>query len=122
VKIGLTAFFGALMVFAVGCGLPSLIGGMQVDVTKTAKGLNPPSKPDDIEILMLRPTRDYVELGTVSVHNCPLGDKARMHNALRAKTASLGADAVVLQNSGIYRDGDFYYLWATGAAIKYIQK
>ena len=114
-KFILTGFSCPLMMFFFGCG-------MDVDVTKTAKGFNVPTKPDEIEILMMRPTKDYIELGTVSVTDCPVSDTARMHNALRAKAAPLGSDAVVLLNSGIYKSGYVSYLWATGAAIKYTQK
>ncbi len=47
---------------------------------------------------------------------CEPTEVARMHNALRAKAAPLGADAVVLINSGIDENGK---LWATGAAVRY---
>lgn len=123
-KIILSALFFAFIMVAVGC--VDIEGGMQVDVIKTAKGFDSPSKPDDIEILMLRPTKDYVELGAVTVSSCPLGDKARLFNALRAKSAPLGADAVVLQSAVIYNVDvgrvKVPYLWATGAAIKYTKR
>ncbi|MFW6146465.1 MAG: hypothetical protein ACOC7R_03935 [Planctomycetota bacterium] len=90
--------------------------GMQVDVTKTGKGYHAPTRPADVEVLMLDPTRPYVELGTVSVLRCDPTEIARMHNALRAKAAPLGAHAVVLINSGVDEDDK---LWATGAAVRY---
>jgi hypothetical protein len=96
--------------------------GMKVDVTKTAKGFHAPTNPDDVEILMMRPAKPYVELGTVSVYDCNPSDTARMHNALRAKAAPLGANAVVLINSGIDVSGYAPVLWATGAAIRYSEE
>jgi len=93
--------------------------GMQVDVTKTGKGYQAPTRPADVDVLMLGPSRPYTELGAVSVLRCLPTDVARMHNALRAKAAPLGADAVILINSGIDANGD---LWATGAAIGYTDK
>lgn len=68
---------------------------------------------------MTRPDVDYVELATVSTTNWAPSETAKMHNLLRAKTAPLGAHAVVITNSGILRVGDRDVLWATGVAIKY---
>lgn len=98
----------------------SLLAGLSacatVDVTKTAKGYYEPTQADDIEILMTVPDRAYVELGTVTTSGWVASDTAKMHNALRSKTAPLGADAVILTDTG--RDGSGY-LWGNGVAIKY---
>jgi hypothetical protein len=91
-------------------------GCQTVDVTKTAKGFYEPTNPNDVEILMTRPTRPYVELATISTTGWFPSDTAKMHNALRAKSAPVGADAVILANSGIDING---YLWCTGVAVRY---
>ena len=96
----------------------SLAGCAEVYMTKTAKGFFPQTRPDDIEILMMKPDRPYIELASIATNNWKPGQIAKMHNALRAKAAPLGADAVVCFNSGIIGK----YLWATGAAIRYTDK
>lgn len=98
---------------------PILIGCATVDVTKTAKGFYSPTRADDVEILMSRPERKYVELGTVSTSNWSPKDTAKMHNAIRAKTAPLGADAVVITDSGIVVIRNSPSLWATGFALHF---
>jgi len=94
-------------------------GCATLDVTKTAKGFFSPTRPDDVEILMTLPPRAYVELATVSTTNWKPKETAKMHNAMRAKTAPLGAHAVVIMESGIihtrYRD----WMWSTGVALRY---
>lgn len=95
--------------FLIGCASP-------IDVTKTAKGSFKPSNPNEVEILQTRPDRAFIELASISAAKVPPKKTAKMHNALRAKSAPLGADAVIILNSGMDDDGE---LWATGVAIKY---
>lgn len=91
-----------------------------VDVTKTGKGAYAATNPNDIDVLTALPhDRGYEEIGTISTTKWRPGETAKMHNALRAKAAPLGANAVVLSNSGVDPQG---YLWATGAAIRYTDK
>jgi len=94
----------------------SVAGCAHVDVTKTAQGFHEPTRADDVEILMTKPDRKFIELGTISTSRWNARETAKMHNALRSKSAPLGANAVVLLNSGIDADG---YLWSTGVAIRY---
>lgn len=94
----------------------ALAGCATVDVTKTAKGYYEPTNPNDIEILMTRPERNYIEIATVSTSKWSQSETAKMHNALRAKCAPLGANAVILLNSGVTPQG---HLWSTGVAIRY---
>lgn len=89
-----------------------------VDVTKTSKGFYEATNPNDVEILMTRPDRSYEELGTVTVNNFEPQETAKMHNAIRAKSAPLGANAVILLQRGILPNGK---QWATGVAIHYKQ-
>lgn len=96
-----------------------LAGCATVDVTKTAKGYYEPTRPDDVEILMTRPDRPYMELATVSTTNWKPNQTAKMHNALRAKTAPLGANGVVLTDSGIIHSGNSNWLWSTGVALRF---
>lgn len=94
----------------------SLFGCATVDVTKTGKGYFPPSNPNNVDILMTVPPRSFVELGTVTVQNFKAQEEAKMHNAVRAKAAPLGANAVILQSQGINPNGQ---RWAIGVAIHY---
>jgi len=91
-------------------------GCASVTVTKTAKGYFSPTDPDEIEILVTVPNRNFIELATVTTKNWPTNDTAKMHNSLRAKCAPLGANAVILGSSGIDHNG---YFWASGVAIRY---
>src|SRR5208283_1000259 len=91
-----------------------------VDVTKTAKGFYNPTDPNEVEILMTGTDKPYVELGTVTVTGFAADETATMHNAIRAKAAELGANAVILKDQGMVR-GAFRVMkmWAIGAAIRY---
>jgi hypothetical protein len=109
---------GALSVFLVGA--IAVAGCATVDVTKTAKGFYPATRADDMEILMTRPNRDYVELATVSTTKWRPSETGKMHNALRAKTAPLGADAVIITGSGIVLGPyNSQWMWTTGVAVRY---
>lgn len=70
---------------------------------------------------MTLPSRDYQELGSVTVAGFKANQEAKMHNALRSKSAPLGAHAVVLTDRGFTPGGIFSgpRLWATGVAIRY---
>ena len=94
-------------------------GCAMVDVTKTAKGFFAPTRPDDVEILMTLPRRTYVELASVSTTNWNPAETAKMHNAMRAKTAPLGAHAVVIMESGIIRANNSNKMWSTGVALRF---
>lgn len=93
-------------------------GCATVDVTKTAKGFFPATTPDDVEILMTKASQDYLELATVSTTNWKPSETAKMHNAIRAKTAPMGANAVLITASGIGPE-DSDKMWTTGVAIRY---
>ena len=99
--------------------LVAMLGGCAtVDVTKTSKGVYEATNPNEVEILTVAPKdRQFIELATVSTTKWQPSETAKMHNALRAKSAPLGANAVVLLNSGV--DSYNNYLWATGTAIRY---
>lgn len=98
---------------AVGC-----VGG-RVDMTKTAKGALAPANPNEVEVLMTRPERKYQELGTFTATGYPAMESAKMHNALRNKAAPLGANAVIITDSGQIR-GEFgvQQLWVNGVAVR----
>ena len=111
-----------LSLFVVGIAMFLLAGCATVDITKTAKGYTAPTNPNEIEILMTVPgNRPYTELGSITVTGFAVDEEAKMHNALRAKAAPLGADAVILNSRGITPGGMFSSakIWATGVAIKY---
>lgn len=91
-------------------------GCATVDVTKTSKGFFEPTDPNEVDILMTVPDRRYTELATVTTRNWSTASTAKMHNALRSKCAPIGADAVILRDSGIDANG---YYWASGVAIHY---
>ena len=97
-----------------------LIGCSTVDVTKTSKGYDAPTNPNEVEILVTKPDRKFRELATLSVSGFSQKDTAKMHNALRSKAAPLGASAVVITASGLIPDGwGQYTQWANAVAVKW---
>ena len=96
-----------------------LVGCAEVDVTKTAKGFYDQTDPNEVEILKTRPAKPYEELGTVTATGFSPSESALMHNAIRAKSAALGATAVILTEEGIIRGSWGMRRWATGVAIRY---
>ena len=94
----------------------SLVGCATVDVTKTAKGFYDKTDPNEVQILKTRPERSYEELGTVTAVKFPPKETAKMHNAIRTKSAALGANAVILTEEGILPNAK---KWATGVAIRF---
>lgn len=73
-----------------------------VDVTKTATGYHEPTNPASVKILRTMPEYSFTELGTVDVTGFTPRDTAKMHNAIRAKAAPLGATAVILTDQSTY--------------------
>lgn len=105
--------------FAAGivCAFGVLLAGCtSVDVTKTSKGAFPATVAADVEILRTRPDRKYIELATITTAGHSPRDEAKMHNALRDKTAPLGANAVIIIESGLDANAN---LWSRGVAIRY---
>lgn len=97
-----------------------LSGCAVVDVTKTAKGFYNPTNPNDVQILKTVPQQKYIELGTVAVNGFQVSDTAKMHNAIRAKAAPLGANAVILTTDGMIPGAyGTATIWATGVAIRF---
>jgi hypothetical protein len=96
-----------------------LFGCASVDVTKTAIGFHEPTDANLVEILKTKPERPFIELGTVTVTGFDVSDVAKMHNAVRTKSAALGASAVILTDEGIIDGGFSLERWATGVAILY---
>lgn len=100
--------------------LLTLAGCATVDVTKTAKGFYDSTDPNEVEILKTRPEKSYMELGTVTVTGFAPTETATMHNAIRAKSANLGAMAVIHTDEGMVQDPWVgLRRWATGVAIRY---
>lgn len=64
--------------------------------------------------------RKYQELGTFTATGYPAMESAKMHNALRNKAAPLGANAVIITDSGQIR-GEFgvQQLWVNGVAVRW---
>jgi hypothetical protein len=109
-----------LRYIAVAAAVALLSGCVVVDVTKTSKGFYDKTNANEIEILKTRPERSYEELGTVTASGFAPTDTAKMHNAIRTKSAALGANAVILTEEGIIPDGwGGGKKWATGVAIRY---
>jgi hypothetical protein len=111
-RITALALIGVAL-FVVGC-TPN------VDVTKTSKGFHEATNPNNVEVLHTRPDRKFTELGSLSTSGWASSDTAKLHNALRAKAAPLGADALIILETGMTPDGwGKMQMWATGVAIKY---
>lgn len=98
------------------CILLMICGCATVNVTKTAKGYFSATNPNEIEILTIVPQRSFIELATVTTQSWSTQATAKMHNSLRTKCASFGANAVILITSGIDPSGLY---WASGVAIRY---
>ena len=95
-------------------------GCASVDVTKTTKGFYDRTDPNEVEILKTRSEKSYIELGTVTVTGFPPKETAKIHNAVRSKSANLGAQAVILTDEGMEREPWVgLRRWATGVAIRY---
>jgi hypothetical protein len=97
--------------------LSSCVG--TVTVVKTGKGVYPPSSASEIDILKTKPDKQYEELGVVDAMNFPVKGIAKMHNALRAKAAPLGANAVIVTDEGVLNNGWGIVRYASGAAVRY---
>ena len=98
----------------------ALVSGCAVvDVTKTASGFHQPTNPNLVQILKTVPDKKYTELGTITVTGFSPSETAKMHNAVRTKSAALGADAAILTEEGLLNDGWSIQKWATGVAIKF---
>ena len=97
-----------------------LVGCASVDITKTGAGYFAPTNPNQVEILTTVPTKPYTELGTVTISGFQAKEEAKMHNAIRAKAAPLGATSVIIQSQGMIPKGfGTFERWATGVAIRY---
>jgi len=94
----------------------ALGGCASIDITKTAKGFYDPTDPNEVEILKTIPNKPYEELGTITAVKFKALETAKMHNAIRTKSAPLGATAVILTQEGIDQNGK---RWAMGVAIRY---
>ncbi|MGE0108873.1 MAG: hypothetical protein AB7S81_03800 [Bdellovibrionales bacterium] len=91
-----------------------------VDITKTSSGFYDPTDPNLVEILKTRPERSYEELGTLTVTGFDSAETAKMHNAIRAKAAPLGSNAVIITEEGMVPGGwGTFKRWATGVAVRY---
>lgn len=89
----------------------------KIDVVKTGKALYSPTNPNDVEILKTTPSKPFDEIATVSAFDFDNRDIAAMHNAIRARTAPLGANAVILFHEGFMDEDD--KIWAKGVALRY---
>jgi hypothetical protein len=114
-RLATYAFLFSVWLLAVGCDSPI------VDMTKTSKGIERPTDPNAVEILVTKPNRPFTELATVASSGWAVGDTAKMHNSLRAKAATLGADAVLITNTGMTRNPNWgnMEMWCAGVAIHY---
>jgi hypothetical protein len=97
--------------------LASCVG--TVTVVKTAKGVYPATSPSGIDILKTKPERKFEELATVDAMNFPPEGIAKMHNALRAKAAPIGANAVLITDEGLISGGWGTVRFASGVALRY---
>ena len=96
-----------------------LVGCAVVDITKTAPGFHQPTNPNTVQILKTVPPKQYIELGTITVTGFAPSESAKMHNAVRTKSAAMGADAAILTEEGLLNDGWSIQKWATGVAVKF---
>ena len=106
------------------CAVTALLlsGCASIDITKTSSGFYNPTDANEINILKTKPDRKYEELGTVTATGFASTEEAVMHNGIRTKAASLGANGVILTSEGLIAvSWGQYQRWATGVAIRYVK-
>ena len=69
--------------------------------TRTSRRLYQPTKSSDVEILFREPTKPFTVVGPVSSLGAPLAAENAMYRAVQKEAAELGADAVIVEGSGI---------------------
>jgi len=112
-SLPLLAIMAVITLLFAGC----LHGG--ANVTPNTKAHYTATNPNDVEILRTKPDKPYTEIGTVEARFY-VGQTAKMNDAIRAKAARLGADAVIITSEG--ESGAYsQFAYATGVAIKYKQ-
>jgi len=107
----------SLLAFILAISISSCAG--TVSIVKTARGAYQATSASEIEILKTKPDRAYEELGVVDAMNFPVNGVAKMHNALRAKAAPLGANAVFITDEGLLNNGWGIVRYSSGAAVRY---
>jgi len=90
-----------------------------VDITQPTSSYYDPTNPNAIEILKTPPSRAYEELGTLTITGFASDETAKMYNAMRAKAAELGANAVIITSDGLMPGGLGYQRWASAVAVRY---
>lgn len=93
-----------------------------ITALKTGKGFHEPTDAGRIDILTSVPKEKYEELGVVSASRFNLDEIGKMHNAIRDKASTFGADAVIITNQGVVQRGVFTERWAEGTAIKWTKQ
>ena len=72
--------------------------------TRTSRRLYQPTQSSYVEILFREPTRPFTVVGPVSSFGAPLAAENAMYRAIQKEAAELGADAVIVEESGIMRN------------------
>ncbi len=85
-------------------------------ITRTSKTEYAATKADQVEILMTKPDRAYSEIATITVTDQKPKETEKMHKELRERAAKLGANAVILTDTGIDADKK---MWANGVAVRW---
>lgn len=97
-----------------------MIGCASIDVTKTSDQVYPPTDAKDVEFLRVTPYRAYEQLATFEVSGFDQSQTVTMHNAMRIRAATLGADAVILTSESVVPSSmGGHDLVGTGIAIRY---
>ena len=74
--------------------------------TRISRRLYQPTQATNVEILFRDPTREYTVIGPVSSFGAPIAAENAMYRAVQKEAAELGADAVLIEGSGIGRNYD----------------
>jgi len=96
-----------------------------VSVTKTGKGYFAPTSPGKVEVLTTVPTnKPFTEIGVLTVTKFQPDEIAKMHNALREKGATIGAEAVIITQQGMSGTGPYGAMerWASATAVVWNKK
>jgi len=70
-----------------------------------------PTDPAQVELLRREPRRDHIRLGEVWIKPSPRMGRHYVEGVLREKAARLGADALVIVEDRVFREGVVYNYW-----------
>lgn len=89
------------------------------DIEKYTDKVYSPINPEDIQVLFIEPSEQYIKLAEFSGFGIVTSFDSAVMQKLKQKAASIGADAIILQYQGMqevvpYREGGYIFSESTG--------